>query len=167
MRIGVKYGLLLAALVLIWTLVIHALGVYSTRIQYAQRVDQAAMILPLITLAAALLEMRRACGGRLAWGRGVMTGLEASVVAAPPTVTAFWIYHHLINPDWLMVIVRYEREKLAAAGMAPEAIADSIERLQQSGTDGAQLVNGIVGTLAMGLLLSVLITLVLKLTRRA
>lgn len=163
MRLGVKYGLLLAASVSLWTLIVHVLGIYTTRIRYAHVVDQAALVLPIVVVTLALLAARRRRDGQLSWRLGILTGLEVAAVASPLTVAALWIYHHAVNPEWLSILVNYERERLGAAGASPDAIALAVSRLQQGGTDRAQIVSGLLGTLAMVFALSVVITLLLKL----
>jgi hypothetical protein len=162
MRIVFKWGLLLAVAVVLWTMLIHLLGFYTTRIQYAETADLAAFVLPLAILTLALLERRRVLGGSLTIGQGVLTGLGVAAVSALPTVAFLWFYHHVVNPDWLSILVDYKQQQLTAAGMSSEQVATTLSQIQRGGTDRMQIVGGLVGTMGMGVVLSLGITLVLK-----
>lgn len=166
MRIAFKWGSLLALAIILWTAAVHLLGIYTTRIQYAATVDMVVMILPLAIITLALLEYRRANNGVLPFGRGVLVGTGVAAFSAPPTIAAMWFYHHFVNPEWVSYLVNYEQQKLAAAGATAETIAAAVTRLQQGGADQAQITGGLVGTVVMGLVLSVVITGILKLAAR-
>ena len=166
MRIAIKWGALLALGIILWTVAVHLLGFYTDRVQYATLVDTIVIILPITVTALALLEFRRGQGGALPFGRAFLVGLGVAVVSAPFTVAFLWYYHHYVNPDWVTYLTAYEEQKLAAQGVAPAEIANAVMRLQQGGTDRAQVTGGLVGTVAMGLVVSVLVTAALKLLPR-
>ena len=167
MRIAIKWGLLLALAIILWTLGVHLLGFYTDRIQYAALVDQVVLVLPLTIITLALLEERRRHGGTLPFGRGVLLGTAAAAVSAAPTISALWYYHHYINPEWVSYLTTYEGHKLAVEGVPLDQIATRINQLQLGGTDQRQIVGGLIGTVVMGLVLSLLITGVLWATDRA
>jgi len=64
-RIVLNWGLVLAVAIALRTLLIHALGIYTTRIEYAVTVDRLVLVIPLAVLTLALVEQRRALGGTL------------------------------------------------------------------------------------------------------
>jgi len=166
MPISVKWGLVLGLSVLLWTAVVHLLGVYTVHVEYAAAVDILVTAIPIAVLTLALIERRRARHGALSFVDGVVTGLIVAAVSAPITLAGLWFYHHYVNPDWLSILVDYQRRKLTAAGVPSDKIAVSIAQLQLSGDDRRQLIGGFVGTTAMGLILSVIITAVLKFIER-
>lgn len=166
MRIAIKWGAVLALGIILWTIAVHLLGFYTDRVQYATLVDTIVLVLPIGVLTMALLEFRRSEGGALPFGRALLLGLGVAAVSAPFTVAFLWYYHHHVNPDWVSYLTAYEEQKLAAQGVAPAEIANAVTRLQQGGTDRAQITGGLIGTLVMGLLVTVLVTAVLKLLPR-
>jgi hypothetical protein len=159
MRLVAKYGVLLALAIMLWTLIVHLLGFYTVRIQYAAAVDQVALIIPVAILTKALLEERRRRAGRLPFLTGVLTGMAVAAISAPFTVIGLWAYHHFVNPEWLSYLIGHKQQELVAAGMSPDLIAPVIDQLRQSGGDRQQVVGGLVGSVVMGLVLSFLITL--------
>src|SRR5690242_698286 len=151
MRIAIKWGALLALGIILWTIAVHLLGFYTDKVRYATLVDSIVVILPIVTIALALLEFRRAQGGALPFGRALLVGLGVAVVSAPFTVAFLWYYHHYVNPEWVSYLTAYEQQRLAAQGVAPAEIANAVTRLQQGSTDKAQITGGLIGTLLMGL----------------
>ena len=166
MRIAIKWGVIFALSVIVWTAAVHLLGFYTVRIEYADFVDRAATILPVAAVTFALLEQRRALNGVLPFGRGVLTGVAVAAVSAPFTVAALWYYHHYVNPEWLSILVTYEQQKLTAAGLPADQVATRIARLQQGGADKQQILGGLIGTVVFGLLLSLIIAPTLGLLGR-
>ena len=59
MRTAIKWGALLGAAVVVWTLVIHMLGFYTTRIAAGQRADAVAIVLPIAAIVLALRERKK------------------------------------------------------------------------------------------------------------
>lgn len=166
MRIAIKWGLILSLALLVWTGGVHLLGIYTTHIQYAAVVDMAATVIPIVALTFALIEKRRAQNLAPSFGAGLLTGVTVAAISAPITVAGLWYYHHYVNPEWLSLLVEHERRQLTAAGVPANQIAASIAQLHQSGEDRRQVISGLIGTVAMGLVLSVVITTVLTLIDR-
>lgn len=153
-----KWGVIFAVAVILWTAAVHMMGFYTVRIEYADVVDRFALVLPAAAVTFALVEQRRALNGRLAFSRGVLTGVAVAAVSAPITVAALWVYHHYVNPEWLSILVSFQKQKLTSTGVPTEQVAAQIAQLQQRGGDQPQITNGLVGTLMIGLVISVIIT---------
>lgn len=166
MRIALKWGTILGLSVILWTAAVHLLGIYTVRIEYAKFVDIAAIVIPMAALTLALTEQRRALDDTLPFGRGVLTGVAVAAVAAPITVAALWYYHHQVNPQWLSFLVAYEQQTLSATGLTADQVASRIAALQRSAGDQQQIIGGLIGMLATGLALSLVITPALGLLRR-
>jgi hypothetical protein len=165
-RIAMKWGVIFAASVIAWTAAVHLIGFYTVRIEYADLVDRLATVLPLAAVTGALIEQRRALNGTLSFGRGVLIGAVVGAVSAPIIVAATWGYHHFINPEWLSILVTYQRQTSTANGMPAAQVAARIAQLQQSGGDQQQVIGGLVGTLVICLVVSLIMTPVLAIVGR-
>jgi hypothetical protein len=144
MKIAAKWGVILGLVVIVWTLLLHALGFYTTDIGAGQVADIAATLLPIVAIVAALRE-RRATGS-LTLGHAVITGLGVGLVSLPITAGFLWAYHHLINPEWSELIVAYRWDVLTQSGASAEAIAAMETAQRASATDVAQLLGAAIGT---------------------
>jgi uncharacterized protein DUF4199 len=147
MKTGVKWGLMLGASVVVWTLVIHALGFYTTNLAAGQKADVIATILPIAAILLALRERGRLAAGSLSIKESVVTALAVGVVSVPVTAGFLWWYHHYMNPRWLDLLVDYQHAKMAAAGAAADEIARAEAQQRSSGTDAAQLTGALVGSI--------------------
>jgi hypothetical protein len=154
MNVAFKWGLLLGLAVVIWTLLLHLLGFYTTNIAAGQIADLVATVLPIVAIVAALRERRRT--GGLTLGQAVMTGLVVGLVSVPITASFLWVYHHVINPQWNELIVAYQRDTLAQSGASAEAIATMEARQRASATDGAQLMGAVIGTTLFSIVISLI-----------
>lgn len=160
-RHGVKWGIILGVAVVVWTLAIHAMGFYTTRIGAGLIADNVATILPLAAVTFALLEHRRVTGG-LTIREAVVTGLVVGAVSAPITVGFLWIYHHFINPQWVDYLADHARAAGAAAGQSAEDIERRVDLLRRSSTDLSQITGGIIGSVIIGTLFGLILGLILR-----
>jgi hypothetical protein len=144
MKTTAKWGVILGVAVVVWTLLLHVLGFYTTNIGAGQIADIVATVLPIVAIVAALRE-RRATGS-LTLGQAVATGLGVGLVSVPITAGFLWAYHHLINPEWSELIVAYRRDALEQSGASAEAIATMETAQRASATDVAQLLGAAIGT---------------------
>jgi hypothetical protein len=168
LRIPLKWGLILAVSVCVWTLLVHALGFYTVDLQSGQYADIAATILPIAAIFLAIREQRDAASPpALSMGQGVGTGLLTGLVSGPFTAVFLWIYHHYINPRWLDHLEAFERSKLAAAGASAADIGKRIAAVRESGSDASQLTGALIGTVVISLVIAVVCTVILKRKRRA
>lgn len=157
MRFYLKWGGILAGSLLAWTALVHILGFYTTRIQYSDLVDNVVIVLPIVVTTYALLERRRMQKGRLPFLQGIGTSVGVAAVSAPPTLFGLWCYHHYVNPEWLTYVIAHRRAQLVAQNLSLDEIAKRLQEVQRGGSDQAQIINGVIGTLLLGLVLGVLI----------
>lgn len=157
MRYHMKWGGILAGGIIAWTLLVHLLGFYTTRIQYSDIVDTVVIVIPIAVTVLALLERRRALRGRLPFLQGVGASLGVSAASAIPTVAGLWVYHHFINPEWLTYVIAHKRAQFVAQNLPLDEIAKRLDAVQRGGGDGAQIISGLIGTVVLGLVLGILI----------
>jgi uncharacterized protein DUF4199 len=162
-KVGVKWGIILGVTVCVWTLLLHVLGLYTTRLQLGQYADIVATVIPIVILFLAIRERRaRNPGQTLTIGEGLATGVVTGLVSVPITAGFLWIYHHYINPRWMDLLIAWKEEQLRAQAKAPETISATIEAMRASATDTAQLTGALIGTLVLSLALSLVIAAILR-----
>jgi hypothetical protein len=156
-RIALKWGIGLGIAICIWTWIVHILGWYTTDLAKGLRADEVAIILPLFFLYMAISEYSRRTDRApkllQALGVGVLTGL----FSVPISSWFLWIYHHHINPQWLDILIAYQRQHLAQTGATPEVIEQTVARLTRGGTDQAQLIGALIGTILISIVISILV----------
>jgi hypothetical protein len=145
----------------LWTLLLHVLGFYTTRLGAGRVADMIVTILPLAAVALALLERRRATA-RLKAGDALLTGLALGVVSALISVPFLWWYHTTVNPEWLNLLVHWRMQQMTTAGSSAQEIAAAVDSLRRGGTNGAQAVAGVLGSVVISLVLSFVGWLILR-----
>ena len=165
-RTAAKWGVVLGVAVCVWTLALHLLGWYTTNLRMGLIADQVAIVLPVVTLFLAIREHGRRLGRAPTLKEAESVGLLAALVSVPISAGFLWIYHHFINPRWLEYLIAHERQRLTSDGAGPETIEAAVTRLQSGGTDGAQIVGALVGTLIIAVAISFLSWGILRIPRR-
>jgi hypothetical protein len=74
----------------------------------------------------------------------------------------FVVYHHFINPSWLDFILDYERETMLQSGLGAGELAARLDAVRVGNSDLAQIVGGFIGTIVLGLIISLVISLFLR-----
>jgi hypothetical protein len=152
MHVGIKWGVILGVAVVVWTLVVHFLGFYTTNLAAGQRADSAAAILPIATILLALRE-RKKISGRLTLQEALGTAMVVGITSVPITASFLWVYHNYMNPRWVDYLVEYQRAKMAAVGASAEEMATAEAQQRASATDSAQLWGAVIGSLVVSAVL--------------
>ena len=165
-RIAVKWGIILGVAVCVWTLALHLLGWYTSDLSNGLVADQVAIALPVVVLFLALRELARGLGRAPTIKEALATGVLAGAVSIPISAGFLWIYHHYINPRWNELLIEHERLRLTNTGASAEEISRRVGAMTASGTDAAQFVGAIVGTLLISAVISILVWGLLRISFR-
>lgn len=153
MKLAVKWGIVLGGAVCVWTVGLHLLGFYTTNLKAGQVADAIAILLPVAVIWLAIGEYGRTHPPPSFW-KLMLMGVATGLVSVPITAGFFWLYHHFVNPEWLDLLVAFEQEKLTARGASADETAARVAVVRASGTDQAQLIGAVVGTVATSFILS-------------
>lgn len=152
---AVRWGIVLGVAVATWTMVVHLLGFYTTRVRYAEIVDRTATLLPIACVGAAVLTFDSDSPQRsLKLGRVLVIGAGVGIVSALITVPFLWFYHHAVNPRWLEFLLDNERRRAAELGLSEAAVSERLAALRRGATDRAQIVGGLLGSTVLSTLLA-------------
>lgn len=161
MNTEVKYGLILGLGICAYTVLAHLLGFYTNNIAAGKYGDVAVTLIPIVILFLAIRE-KRDRNGALTILQGIKTGVLVALISFPISSAFLWIYHHYINPNWLEFILAHERNTMTQAGLSAEVIATRLDLLRAGNSDFAQIVGGLVGISILGIVLSLVISLILR-----
>ena len=163
MKIEIKYGVISGAGVCAWVLVEYFLGFHNEHLAIGKITGYLATVIPVVALFRALKEKReQQRDGDLATGDGIRSGLVISAIAAVITTPFFWAYKHVINPGWMEKALEFEKAQMAKAGASAEVIDRKVAAFNALNSDEIQIATGLIGTMVMGLAISLIITTILK-----
>lgn len=163
MKIEIKHGVICGTGVCAWILVEYFLGFHDEHLAIGKFTGYLATVIPVVVLYRALKEKRaQQPDGDLATGDGLKAGLVISAIAGVITTAFFWAYKHFINPGWLDRALEFEKAQMAKAGATAEMIDRKVAVFNAMNSDEIQIVTGMIGTMVMGLAISVVLTSILK-----
>jgi len=156
-RVIVRWGIVLGIALSLWTLVVHIMGWYTTNLAAGQIADRVVIVLPVAALALALRDAARGRGQPIRFTTALALGAGIGLVSAVIFTPFLWWYHHVMNPAWLDHLIAFERGRLAAAGTAAVEIERTIDTIRRGATDAAQITGGVVGSLIMSTVTTVVL----------
>lgn len=119
MKPGLKYGLIAAAAMSAWTLCEYALGLHTTRIALGRYTGWGADLIFILVLWHLLRgTLHQPNRNWLPVWEGLWHGAVVSLVAAMGYYVFLSLYLHLINPDYVDLMLESQVAQLRASGKA-------------------------------------------------
>lgn len=158
---GISSGLAVCAFVFVQ----YLLGYHSDKIGDSRIINYFGMLIPITFISIGIIQKKKAQEGWLELKDGMKTGILITFITGIITTVFMLIYNKYINPEFINVAMAYENKLLTEAGKKPEEIAAIIEQFKAGQALSAQLFSGLVGTPLMGMIPTLIITLILRKSR--
>lgn len=113
-------------------------------------------------LFTAIRKQREDQGGAISFGEAFKVGFVASLIIALIGVVYMWVFMNFIDPDFIDQVKQAAMEQMAAQGQSDEQIEQSMEMAGKMMTGPMMLVWSFVGSLVMGVIVSLIGAAVLK-----
>ncbi len=158
---ALKYGLILGAIS-----VIIGLMLYSMDMHYQQdwKVGIISMVIMITIIVMAQLQFKKDNGGYISLGEALKIGIGLSLVAGIIGVIYNQILGNVIDPDMMQKAIEYQRQKMEAGGMTQTEIDQAMEMGEKFKGPGMQIAFGLIGSLFLGFVFSLISGLVVKKT---
>jgi hypothetical protein len=161
----ILYGIISGALVCAFTMIEYLMGYHNAKIADGRFLNLLGNLIPVTVIAIAILYKKKNDGGFLELKDGMKTGIIISFFTGVITTAFMMIYNNYINPEYLQISFDYQIKLLTEKGYSPDDIAKFKEGFDASQKLGAQLVAGLLWTPLLGMLPSLVITLILRKNR--
>ena len=155
MRTSLIAGVLLGVLVTLWSLVVVATGWYTD-----PSMVWTFWIVVLIEIAVLIWALRRAAADGQRYGSQVWTGLLTSIVGGLLIFAGSLLITTVLYPEYFTEIRAAGADMARRAGQSEEAVRAILETPTQTPIQGA--LGGLIGTVATGLLASLIIAAFLR-----
>lgn len=167
MRPELKYGLLSGVGICLWITTEYCLGLHTTRLEIGEYTGYFSSIVPVVFIFFLLREKQAANHDRpLTLAQGIAAGLVASLVAAVIVYGFMLAYNRWINPYWVDNALTAKVAHLRAKGVGEMEIRREITFYRNSNTPVGLIATTLVGTTVMGGMISLFLTLLLRLRKR-
>ena len=159
----IKYGILTGAGISLWIFTEFLLGFHTVKMNLGEHSIYFVVIIPLITTYLGIKEKREKQNkGTISLSGGIKTGLMISLIAAVITALFIIVYFNYINPGFFDHGIAYHKEKLLLKGKTEKEIAGQLKDIKAAFSFVNQLLFGIIGTVGTGLIISIVLSFILK-----
>lgn len=168
MRPEFKYGLITGIGICLWITAEYYLGLHTTHPEVGEYTGYFSNLIPLVVLFLLLREKGAATyDNRLTLGQGIATGLAASFIGALIVYAFMLAYNQWINPEWVDNALAVKVAALRAHGVGEIQIRREITIFRQANGPLGMIVSTILGLTVMGGIISLVLTLLLRLQRQS
>ena len=159
----IKYGILTGAGICFWILLEFLLGFHSDKMNMGEYSLYFVVIIPLITIYRGIKEKRDSIfNGAISLNGGIKTGLMISLIAAVITAVFIIVYFNFIDPGFFERGIAYHAEKLLKQKETGYEITDKLMDIKAAFSFVNQLLFGILGTVGIGFIISIIYSFVLR-----
>ena len=130
MKTELKYGVIFAAIVIVYVMIEHFLGFNTTRHDIGQYSRLAGVLVPIIGIFMGIKAKRKELNGNLTFGQGVKTGFLIALIQTTITTLWFWFYGTVVNPQFVNTMLEFERSRMLARGTDAADARATIDRLK-------------------------------------
>lgn len=156
--VAVRYGLLTGLVSIIFMFVVFATGQESN-----QAISWTSLVIPIGGIYLAHKAFRQFNAGFMSYGQGLGIGVLLTLISGILGSIFNYVYRTFVDPDLASRTIEAMRTKMEAGGNMSDAQIDQAVGLASKFSTGPiALAIGIVGSIIMGLLLSLVITAITK-----
>jgi hypothetical protein len=156
MKSEYRYGLLCGAGLNAWVLIEFALGFHTTSLEIGQYSGYVSFIVPLVVIFTALREEQSRSNGVLGIKEGINAGFQIAIYSAALFSLFLFVYNNYINPDWINLMVEWQRKKLILGGATDDEIGRFMQQNRSMNNSLGQGVMSFISSTGIGVLITVM-----------
>ena len=157
-RVALKWGLILGIVQIAFSAIIFLTDNFGNN-----ALGSVAYLLILIGVVLAMRDFRTLNGGYMTYGQGVGTGTLTAAVSGLLSSLFSVFYMTFIDTNVMERIMDKSREQMESQGnMSDEQVEQAMEMVQKFQSPGILFVFGILGSIIIGLILSLIVSAFLR-----
>lgn len=162
-KIAFKYGLLLGGVSVIFAFMLYMADMHY---QGGIPVFIIGVVLMLAAIIIGIIQFKKENNGFITFGQGFKIGVGICLVAGVISVIFNQLLVNVIDPDTMEKAIEFQRATLMESGdLTPEQINAQIEMGKNFTTPTMQIAFGLLYSIFMGMILSLIPALVIKKTK--
>ncbi len=163
LRTEAKFGLLTGIGICLWILLEYMLGFHTTKMHIGRYSMYLVLLIPILTIYLALKEKRDLqLKGKISINNGIRAGLMISLIASIIISVFLIVYFNYINPQYSELGVAYYKEKIILSDKTLIQQTQELDSIKRMFGFINQLLFGIIGTIGIGLFISLIVSIYLK-----
>ncbi|WP_435355320.1 DUF4199 domain-containing protein [Emticicia sp. SJ17W-69] len=156
-RIALKWGLVTAILIIIYTVILYMTGLFKT-----PSLSWISFLLLLTGIFLALREFKSLNGNFMSFSEGLGVGTLMSAVTGLIGSIFSYIYINYIDTTIMQQMSDLQREQLEARGMSTEQVDQAMEMAAKFTSPGLMFLFGILGYVFFGFIFSLIVSAIVK-----
>ena len=156
-RIALKYGVLASVVIMVYTTIINVAG--QSQNKWLTSLSFIFMIVGIVLAMQAFKEENK---GFMSYGEGLGLGSLVSAIMGLLGSTFSVFYNKVIDPTILTQAMDTARSDMEAKGMDDTQIDQAMAMTQKFMSPGVLFVFGVIGSLLVGFLLSLIISAIIR-----
>lgn len=154
---GLQYGIIAAAIMIIYSLIIQFAG-----LALESWVSWVSYLILAVAIYLAHNKFKENGDGFMTYGQGLALGFWVSLAAGVISSIFSFVYISFVDDSLIQQIKEKSRYDMEERGMSDAEIDMAMEMTEKFVSPGMMLVWGIVGTLLIGFLLSLIVSAITK-----
>jgi hypothetical protein len=161
MKIALRYGLIYIGINILWSLMMYVTGLNRSELAWIP--NTLAMLIPIFCIVFAVKEYKETVGqGFMSFSEVFRYGLVISVIGGIGISAYLLVYTQYIDPEFNDYILNQQIEGMQESGMSDEKIDQAIEMAERFRTPFYTFTFGVLGSLFVGAIISLIMAAVLK-----
>ncbi|SFW15542.1 DUF4199 domain-containing protein [Cellulophaga fucicola] len=158
-KYALNYGLILGGISVVFGLMLFSLDMHY---QGGAMVFVVSMLLTLAFILIGMFQFKKANGGFISVGQALKIGVGVSLVGGIIGIIFNQILVGVIDPDFMTKATEYQKAMLLESGLTIEQIEANIEMTKPFQTPTMQILFGLLYSIIMGFILSLIPALLIK-----
>lgn len=160
-QFAIRYGLILGAISVIFGIMLYYMDMHY---QQDWKVGVFSMIIMIAVIFWAMIEFRKANGGYMSLSQALKVGVGLSLISGIIGIVYQQILMHVIDPEFMQKSMDFQKMMMSDRGMDPAQIEAAIEMGKKFQGPFIQIAFGLIGSLFLGFIFSLISGLILKKT---
>jgi hypothetical protein len=156
-KVGIRYGLITAVLLIIYGLVLQFTGLYTN-----QALTWISYLIIAVMVYLAHTAYKDGGDGYMSIGQGLGIGVLLSLVAGVLSSLFSFLYLKFVDDSMIGKIKEMQIEKMEESGMDDATIDQAMNTVDKMMTPSMMLLMGVLGMLFIGFIISLIISLFTK-----
>lgn len=161
MKIALKYGLIYSGINILWSLLLYVTE--FNRSDNANIFQFLTLGFAVVCIVMAVNEFKRTEGnGFITFGNAFRSSLVISLIGGITGAAFMVLFVEVIDPSFKDFILQKQMDQMAEMGMSEDAVEQAIENAARYQTPFWMFTWGVMGSLLMGVIISLIMGAILK-----
>ncbi|QBA64453.1 DUF4199 domain-containing protein [Muriicola soli] len=160
-KFALNFGVFLGVVSVVFSLMLFSLDMHY---QGGIAVMLVSILITLAFIVLGMIQFKKANNGYMSFGQALKIGVGIGLIGAVIGVLFNQVLINFIDPETMTKAMEYQRQQLEVAGLSSQQIDAQMEMAEKFSSPFIQIAIGLVGSIILSFLVSLIPALILKKT---